>query len=337
MGLGLRTRTQTQYSRKGGHTVDTSLLKYIAKRLALTVPVLIGITILTFLLVNVAPGDVVDVLLGDKGTEEGRALIERQLNLDKPLATRYLLWMGRVVRGDLGTSYITHKEVLPTILRRAVITGEIGLLAFIFALLGALPLGVLSATNRNGWIDHLARVVALTGISIPSFWLAIIFLLVFCVILGWFPTGGFVPLSKGLWANLRSVFLPAAILGFVNMGSVTRMLRAGMIESLSANYVDTARAMGIREKIIVWNDALKNAFIPTLTVIGIAFALVLSGSILVETVFSIPGLGRLVAESVFNRDLPLIQGVLLTVGTIYVFVNLLVDVLYTFLDPRIKY
>jgi len=317
--------------------VDTSLLKYIAKRLALTVPVLIGITILTFLLVNVAPGDVVDVLLGDKGTEEGRALIERQLNLDKPLATRYLLWMGRVVRGDLGTSYITHKEVLPTILRRAVITGEIGLLAFIFALLGALPLGVLSATNRNGWIDHLARVVALTGISIPSFWLAIIFLLVFCVILGWFPTGGFVPLSKGLWANLRSVFLPAAILGFVNMGSVTRMLRAGMIESLSANYVDTARAMGIREKIIVWNDALKNAFIPTLTVIGIAFALVLSGSILVETVFSIPGLGRLVAESVFNRDLPLIQGVLLTVGTIYVFVNLLVDVLYTFLDPRIKY
>ncbi len=317
--------------------MDTSLLKYIAKRLALTVPVLIGITILTFLLVNVAPGDVVDVLLGDKGTEEGRALIERQLNLDKPLATRYLLWMGRVVRGDLGTSYITHKEVLPTILRRAVITGEIGLLAFIFALLGALPLGVLSATNRNGWIDHLARVVALTGISIPSFWLAIIFLLVFCVILGWFPTGGFVPLSKGLWANLRSVFLPAAILGFVNMGSVTRMLRAGMIESLSANYVDTARAMGIREKIIVWNDALKNAFIPTLTVIGIAFALVLSGSILVETVFSIPGLGRLVAESVFNRDLPLIQGVLLTVGTIYVFVNLLVDVLYTFLDPRIKY
>ena len=220
---------------------------------------------------------------------------------------------------------------------RMLVTIEIGVLSLVVALLGAIPLGVMAATHQNRLHDHAARLVALLGISIPDFWSGILLILVFGVHLGWVPAGGFTPLSDGVGGNLRSIALPVLTLGFVNMGLITRMLRSSMLETLNQNYVLTARAMGVPDRRVVWDDALRNAFIPTLTVIGITVGLVLSGSVLLETVFALPGVGRLVADSVFNRDLPVIQGVLLLIGVVYVVVNLIIDVLYTVLDPRIQF
>ncbi|MDQ3541677.1 MAG: ABC transporter permease [Chloroflexota bacterium] len=317
--------------------MNPRLIQYIARRVLLMIPTLFGISVVAFSLMHLAPGSAASAMLGDRATTETVAALERELRLDQPIYRQYLHWAGNVVSGDLGQSYVTHKSVLDLLGERMLVTIEIGVLSLLVALLGSIPLGVMAAVHQNHLRDHTARIVALLGISIPDFWSGILLILVFGVSLGWVPAGGFTPIEDGVLQNLRSLALPVLTLGFVNMGLITRMLRSSMVETLNQNYVLTARALGVPDRRVVWDDALRNAFIPTLTVIGITVGLVLSGSVLLETVFALPGVGRLVADSVFNRDLPVIQGVLLLIGVVYVVVNLIIDVLYTVLDPRIQF
>jgi peptide/nickel transport system permease protein len=317
--------------------VNPRLIRYIAKRLLLMIPTLVGISVVSFGLMHLAPGSAASAMLGDRATPEATAAFEREMGLDRPIYAQYLTWLGKVLQGDLGESFITHKSVLDLLGERMLVTLEIGLLGLLVALAGAIPLGVTAAVHQNRPRDHGARLLALLGISIPDFWSGILLIIVFGVGLSWVPAGGFTPVADDLADNLRSIVLPVLILGFVNMGLITRMLRSSMVETLNQNYVLTARAMGVPNRSVVWDDALRNAFIPTLTVIGITIGLVLSGAVMLETVFALPGVGRLVADSVFNRDLPVIQGVLLLIGVVYVVVNLFIDVLYTVLDPRIQF
>lgn len=317
--------------------MNPRLIRYIARRVLLMVPTLFGISVVAFALMHIAPGSAASAMLGDRATPEAVAALEREMRLDQPVPVQYMHWLGGVLSGDLGESFSTHKPVLDLLGERMLVTLEIGVLSLLVALAGAIPLGVMAAVNQNRLRDHGARIMALLGISIPDFWSGILLIIVFGVHLGWVPAGGFTPMSEGILGNLRSIALPVLTLGFVNMGLITRMLRSSMIETLSQNYVLTARALGVPMRKVIWDDALRNAFIPTLTVIGITIGLVLSGSVMLETVFALPGVGRLVADSVFNRDLPVIQGALLLIGVVYVFVNLLIDVLYTVLDPRIQF
>lgn len=310
---------------------------YFGRRLLLAIPVLFGVSIVSFLLIHLAPGNVANTLLGDQATPELTAEIEHRYHLDQPLPDQYITWISHVARGDLGQSFINHEPVNKLLLQRAGVTVEIGILAFILALAGAIPLGVAAATHRNHKQDYASSIISLLGISIPDFWLGILAILLFGVRLKWLPAGGFVHLSDSVTGNLKSVLLPVLILAFINMALITRMLRASMIETLSQNYILTARAMGVPWRTVVWDDGLRNAFIPTLTIIGLTLARVLAGTILLETVFSLPGFGRLVADSVFNRDVPTIQGALFVVGVLYVVANVLVDILYSVVDPRIRY
>lgn len=315
----------------------TRLLPYIGRRGLLALPVLFGVALISFILVHLAPGSVALALLGDNATPELIAEVERRYHLDQPLPTQFLEYFGDVIHGNFGYSFTTHEQVTTLLLQRAGVTLEIGVLGFLLAVLISVPLGVWAATHRNQRQDYLASSVSLLGISIPDFWLGLLLIIVFAVNLNVLPAGGFTPIEKDLLANLRSIVLPVIILGFINTALITRMLRAGMIETLSQNYIVTARAMGIPWRTVVWDDALRNAFIPTLTVIGLTLAQVLAGTVLLETVFSLPGFGRLIADSVFTRDIPTLQGALLTVGLLYVAMNLLVDILYAVVDPRIRY
>lgn len=317
--------------------MNPRLMRYIARRVLFMVPTLLGISLVAFGLMHIAPGSAASAMLGDRATPEAIAALEREMRLDQSVPVQYMHWLGGVLRGDLGESFSTHKPVLELLGERMLVTLEIGVLSLAVALAGAIPLGVMAAVNQNRLRDHGARILALLGISIPDFWSGILLIIVFGVQLGWVPAGGFTPISDGILDNLQSIALPVLTLGFVNMGLITRMLRSSMIETLNQNYVLTARALGVPTRKVIWDDALRNAFIPTLTVIGITIGLVLSGSVMLETVFALPGVGRLVADSVFNRDLPVIQGALLLIGVVYVIVNLLIDVLYTVLDPRIQF
>lgn len=312
-------------------------LTYLGRRLLLAVPVMFGVSLVSFLLIHLAPGNVAITLLGDKATPELIQEVEHRYHLDEPLPNQYIVWIDHVLHGNLGESFTSHQSVATLIVQRASVTLEIGVLAFLLALAGAIPLGVWASTHRNQKEDFASSIVSLLGISIPDFWLGILAILLFGVRLRWLPAGGFVPLSDSVIGNLKSVLLPVLILGFINMALITRMLRASMIETLGQNYILTARAMGIPWTTVVWNDGLRNAFIPTLTVIGLTLARVLAGTVLLETVFSLPGFGRLIADSVFTRDVPTLQGALFVVGVIYVLANLAVDILYGIVDPRIRY
>ena len=315
----------------------TRLLPYLGRRLLLALPVLFGVSIVSFMLIHLAPGNVALTLLGDTATPELIKEVERHYHLDQPLPTQYVNWLGDALHGDFGKSFTTHEQVTTLLMQRAGVTLEIGILGFLLAVAVSVPLGVWAATHRNRRQDYVASSVSLLGISIPDFWLGLLLIIVFAVQLRLVPAGGFTPIDKGLLLNLRSVLLPVLILGFINTALITRMLRAGMIETLSQNYIVTARAMGIPWRTVVWDDALRNAFIPTLTVIGLTLAQVLAGTVLLETVFALPGFGRLIADAVFTRDVPTLQGALLVVGFIYVLMNLVVDILYAVVDPRIRY
>lgn len=313
------------------------LLTYVGRRLLLAFPVLFGVSVVSFLLIHLAPGNVALTLLGDQATPELIAEVEHRYHLDQPLPAQYVNWLWNVLHGNLGHSFTTHEEVARLLTQRAGVTLEVGLCGFVLAVCISVPLGVWAATHRNRGQDYAASAFSLLGISIPDFWLGLLLITVFAVKLGLLPAGGFTPFDRDPTANLKSILLPALILAVLNTALITRMLRAGLIETLSQNYIVTARAMGIPWRTVVWDDALRNAFIPTLTVIGLTLAQILAGTVLLETVFALPGFGRLVADAVFTRDIPTLQGALLTVGVVYVSINLVVDILYAVVDPRIRY
>jgi len=333
------------------------MLRYIARRLAQLIPVLLGVSVLVFLGMHLVPGDVAQLLLGEKGSEADLARIRHQLGLDRPLYVQYGRFLAGAVRGDFGASIRTRQPVIWEIGQALPLTLELSFAALLFAVVVGLAVGVVAARRPHGPVDTTAMVGVLVGVSMPVFWTGILLLLVFGGVLGWLPLGGMVdegmmfrritglPLLDGLLtgnlalveSNLRHLVLPAVALGATSMATIARMSRSTMLEVLGLDYVRTARAKGVAEPRVVRSHALRNALLPIVTLIGLQLGLLLSGAVLTETIFALPGLGRLAITSVLARDYPVVQGVVLIAAMIFVLANLAVDVLYAYLDPRIRY
>jgi peptide/nickel transport system permease protein len=310
---------------------------YIVRRLVSVIPVLFVVATVLFLILHLTPGDPAEVMLGNEANEEAVAAMRHQLGLDRPLPVQLVDWYGRVFRLDLGKSIYSDTPVAEQIARNWQPTFLLTLLAVFFAVLVGVPLGVLAATHRASFLDQLVMAVATVGISVPSFWLGLNLIVLFSLIFPLLPSQGFVPLSQGVWASLRHLILPAAALGLPQIALIARMTRSSMLEVLSLDYVRTARAKGVAEWRVIYAHALRNTMIPTVTVIGLSFAILLGGAVIIEQVFNIPGLGTLIVASVIRRDYAVVQGTVLLVTGIYVLINLCIDLLYAFLDPRIRY
>ena len=311
--------------------------KYIAKRLWSVVPVMLVVAILVFFLIHLTPGDPAAVILGADAPQEAIDELRARLGLDKPLPLQFAHWFGRVLQGDLGESIFLRRPVTQAIMERLEPTLLLAGLATMFAVLIGIPAGVLAAVHRNTWLDRLFMAIAVFGVSMPNFWLALNLIFLFALALALLPVSGYVPLADDPLQTLRFLLLPAFSLGFPQSALIARMTRGSMLDVLAQEYVKTARAKGLSERLVIYKHALKNTMITVITVIGIVLAITLSGSVVIETVFGLPGIGRLIINSVLRRDYPVIQGAVLFIAASYVLVNLLVDLLYVYLDPRIKY
>jgi peptide/nickel transport system permease protein len=310
---------------------------YVIRRLLALIPVALVVATVAFVLIHLSPGDPAAIIAGPDAPAEDVAQIRRTLGLEQPLHMQLLRWYGRLVQGDLGQSIFLRKPVVDAILDRAEPTLLLTLCATFIAVLIGVPVGVLSARHHNTATDQTFMVFALLGISVPNFLLGLIFVLVFGVWLGWFPVAGYSPLEDGWLLTARSLVLPAFSLGLVQSALIARIARSSMLDVLREQFITTGRAKGLGERIVVYKHALRNALVPTVTVIGISFAVLISGAVVVETVFNIPGLGRLVVSAVSRRDYPVVQGVVLVIAGVYMLVNLLVDLSYLVIDPRVKY
>ncbi|MDR7545385.1 MAG: ABC transporter permease [Armatimonadota bacterium] len=310
---------------------------YIIRRLVALLPVLLIVATVGFFLIYLTPGDPAAVMLGPDATEEELTALRQVMGLDKPLLVQLYRWYARVLRGDLGYSIFLQRPVLQAILERIEPTGLLTLLSLTIAVAVGVPAGVVAAVRRNTWLDQASMGVAMFGVSVPNFWLGLNLILLFSVYLGLLPVAGYVPVATSVSGALRTLVLPAVTLGISASALIARMTRSSMLEVLGQDFVRTARAKGNRERRVVYRHALRNAMIPTVTVIGLAMGGLLSGAIVTETVFALPGVGRLVISSVLRRDYPVVQGILMFIATIYVMVNLLIDVIYVYLDPRVKY
>jgi len=313
------------------------MLAYLLKRTVLMVPTLLLVALMVFLLVHLIPGDPAIVMVGAEADPAAIENIRRSLGLDQPLPIQFIDWFGRLISGDFGNSITTGIPVLETILERFPTTLVLTTLAMLFSVAIAIPSGVLAAKFRNTGKDYLFMLVSLIGVSVPGFWLGLMGLLVFSVQLGWFPSSGYVPVWRDFWQGLNYMTLPSITLGFFMAAVVARMTRSSMLEVMRLEYVTHARAKGLTEWTVLLKHALKNAFAPTLTTIGIQYGMLLGGAVVTETVFGLPGLGRFVVQSIYGRDYPAVQGCILFIALVYMFVNLAVDVLYKVFDPRVKF
>ena len=313
------------------------MLRLILARLALAVPVLVCVSIVTFVLLRLAPGDPAQLQAGLNATPETIEALRHEMALDQPLPVQYLAWAGRLVHGDLGVSYSTRQPVTALIGQRLPITAQIALTALLLIVVIGVPLGIASALHRDRAADQVVRVVSLFGISVPNFVIGILLVLVF----GWYfpgimPYEGFVPLRDNPLASLKTTALPALALAVAQVGIVARLTRSSMLEVVSQEYITAARAFGVSEHELIWRDALRNALLPVVTILGIIAGFLLGGSVVVESVFGIAGLGRLLVESFASRDYPVTIGVMLFIAVVFVLVNLIVDVLYGVINPRIR-
>ncbi len=313
------------------------MLRYTFRRLLLALPVLVGISVIAFFMVRLVPGDTVTALLGAHYSEAEAAALRQKYELDRPLVVQYFVWLGHVLSGDLGVSAFTGEPVLGTIVSRLAVTVQLVVISIGFAVLVAVPLGVMAAVGRGGRTDFVATVFGLLGISVPGFWLGVLFILLFSLYLGWLPSGGFVSLVDDPVANLRHMAMPGLALGMAVAAVVMRMTRGAMLDVLGEDYVRMARAKGVPRRRLIIRHALRNALIPVVTVTGIQAGYLLGGSIVIEQVFSLPGIGLLALQAITNRDYALLQGTVLFVAVAFVLINLLVDLIYARLDPRIEY
>jgi peptide/nickel transport system permease protein len=312
------------------------MFRFVVRRLVLSIPILLLVSIMVFGLIHLIPGDPARVILGQEATPEAIAGLRRELGLDQPLAVQYLTWLGKVLRGDLGRSLADRSPVIDQIKLRLPVTLELTIGTFIVALLIALPAGILSATRRGSVVDYASTLIALGGLSIPSFWLAIMFILFFAVRLRWLPASGYVPFTEDPRANLAAMILPMVATGIRESAALTRMLRSGMLEVLNADYVRTARSKGLSEWSVVIRHALRNALVPIVTSAGLLLAGLLGGLVITETIFAIPGFGRLIVEAIYQRDFVTVQGAVLVSALLVVIINLVVDLIYALVDPRIR-
>lgn len=313
------------------------MLAYLARRALTLLPILLLMSMIVFALVRMIPGDPIDVMYGGEGMDEARrAALSREMGLDQPIVVQYGRWLLRAGTGDLGNSYRASMPVMQLIGQRLPATLWLSLSAMFLSLLVALPLGLLAAVKRNSGADMGATAFAILGISMPNFWSGILLVLVFSIWLGWLPSIGYVSPFDDFWLSIRHLILPAITLGWAMAGVTTRLARSSLLEELGKDYVRTARGKGLSERAVLLNHTLRNALIPTVTMIGLQMGFLIGGTVVVETVFAWPGVGSLVVDSIFARDYPVVQGVVLVIAVIVVLINLLVDLTYTVLDPRIR-
>jgi ABC-type dipeptide/oligopeptide/nickel transport system permease component len=334
-----------------------ALHRYLVKRLLLSIPTLIGVSIIVFMLIHMIPGDPIDVMLGDKATDAAKAALEERLGLNKPLHIQYTSWFTQAIKGDFGRSIKSNEAVTTEIFKRLPATIELTFAALAIAVIFGIIFGVTAARYRNTFADQFFIGFSLLGVSIPIFWLGMMMIFIFAVLLGWLPVSGriimgsSIPQVTGLylldsllagnlnqfWQALKHLIMPASALATISLALIVRVTRSSMLDVLSEDYVRTARAKGLPMRKVIYKHALKNAMIPVATVIGLQFAKLLGGAILTETVFSWPGIGRLLITAIGNRDYPMIQGVVFFVSFAFIAVNILVDLFYAYLDPRIRY
>lgn len=293
------------------------------------IPALLGLTVLVFLILHLSPGSPVDLIAGPNASPEIRENIERRLGLDKPLHTQYFHFLGNILQGDLGTSILQNRPVAEMIGERISITFELGFYSLLFSFSIAIPIGILAAVKRNTMADYLSMTGALIGLSLPTFLFGLLLLYIFGYKLGWLPLSGY--------GTYQHLILPVLTVGLTDAAITARMVRSSMLEQIRQDYIRTARSKGLREEKILYKHALKNAMIPIITLFGMRLGLIFGGSVIIETVFSIPGIGKLMVDSIFSRDYPVVQGSLLVLTALVFIGNLISDILYALVDPRIKY
>jgi peptide/nickel transport system permease protein len=312
------------------------LKSYVLKRILSLIPVLIIVSIVVFMIIHLTPGDPASVMLGPEASQQDVDQLKQDLGLNAPIYQQYFHWVKGVFQGDLGTSFFMKKPVTVAIVEHLGPTLSLAILSQITAIIIALPLGIMAARKRGTLTDQSLMGLSLLGISIPHFLLGLFLIMVLAINLKWLPVAGYQPLSAGLWEHFKYLIMPAIALGTGQAALISRMTRSSMVETLSLNFIKTARAKGLHERMVIYKHTLRNAFIPILTVIGQTFGMLVAGAAVTETVFNIPGIGQLIINSVERRDYTVIQGTVLMVTVAYVLINLLVDLLYGVIDPRVR-
>lgn len=312
------------------------MLELVVKRLISAIPTLFLVTLMVFSLQKLLPGDPITAMAGEERDPAVIAQLREQYHLNDPIPSQYFHWVGNAMRGDFGTSLRTQEPVLQLIASKLPVTLELSLLAMIVALVIGITMGVLAAVNKGTWIDNGTNFLALSGISIPHFWLGVLLIMLFSVKLHWLPASGYVPFSEDPLQNLKTMLLPAAVLGTGLSATLMRHTRAAMIAVLKADYIRTARAKGLLPKKVIMKHALRNALVPIITLTTLLFGELLGGAVLSEQVFTIPGFGKMIVDSVFNRDYAVVQGVVMVVAVGFLLMNLLADVLYVLVNPRMR-
>jgi peptide/nickel transport system permease protein len=310
---------------------------YILRRLLATIPVMVVVAIFVFVLLRLAPGDPAAIIAGEDATAAQISAVRTQLGLDRPIFEQFIVWLGGMLQGDFGTSIFSNLPVSRLIAQRIEPTLSLMLATLAVALCLAIPLGVLAAWKARGFVDRLVMLFAVLGFAIPVFLVGYVLIYIFAVKLGWLPVQGYTPIREGLWPWMESLILPSVALGITYMALIARVTRASMLEVLAEDYIRTATSKGLTTNRVLLLHALKNASVPIVTVVGIGIALLISGVVITETVFNIPGLGRLTVDAVLKRDYPIVQGLIIVFAAVKVLVNLLIDISYVFLDPRIRY
>lgn len=312
------------------------MLKYIAKRLLMVIPTFLIVAVVVFTLMRLVPGDPAAVMVGDLDDPTILEQVRQDLGLNEPLLTQFGIWLKNVLRGELGHSLMTGEDVVEAMLNRFRVTAQIVLASIVLAILVAIPVGLLAAWRQNRTSDVITMFLVILAVSVPSFWVGILLILVFGVELGWLPTIGYVSVAENLAEGIRYLILPVVALLLGEMAALARMMRSSTIEVLRLEYITHARAKGLSESTVLWRHALPNAFAPVLTVLGLMLGSLLGGAVVIETVFTLPGLGRFLVDGIYARDYPVVQGTLLLVAGIYVLTNLVVDLLYPIFDPRVR-
>lgn len=313
------------------------MLTFITRRLVATIPVLLLVSLGVFLLIHMVPGDPVDVMLGESQDPVARESLRKELGFDQPVYVQYLNWLGNIAHGDLGRSVRTHQSVVQNVAQRIRPSLELAVFAMLIALLIAVPLGIFTAAHRNSPVDTAGTGFVLFGICMPNFVLALLLIFVFGVSLHWLPISSYADPLEDPVNGLKALTLPALTLGMALAAVIARTLRSSLLETLSEDFIRTARAKGLDEAAVMTRHALKNALIPVVTVLGLQFGTLIGGAVITEYIFALPGIGRLVVDAIFARDYPLVQGVVLVITVGFIVTNLLVDIVYGWLDPRIRY
>ncbi|MBS7649213.1 ABC transporter permease [Candidatus Bathyarchaeota archaeon] len=313
------------------------MIKYVVRRLLLLPVVVLGATIIVFVTVRVVPGDPALAAVGFWSGKEQVELARKLLRLDLPIHIQYFLWLSDVFRGDLGKSFFSYKPVSEELIRRLPITAELSFFALIVGISIGIPAGVISAVKRGSFYDKIARFFGVFGFSIAEFWLGMMLVIIFAVMMPLLPPGGYVELSEDPIRHLRGMILPSLSLGLPIAAIYSRMTRSSMLEVLMQDYIRTARAKGLYERMVIYKHALRNAFIPLITILGMNIGYLMSGAVLIETIFGLPGVGSYLYEAIISRDFPIIQGTVLVIALIFVLSNLLVDITYSLIDPRIRH